>query len=66
MEHIVAGVLLGGCSLLYLLAYIPLFISIYESARTRPSFLLFLSLSLADWTAILNLGVFGRARSLFV
>ncbi len=59
MEQTVAGLLLGGCSLLYLLAYIPLFVAISKSANTRPSLLIFLSLSIADWMAILNLGLFG-------
>ncbi len=59
MECVLAGSLLFSTSSFYLTAYIPLLISLYRLSKSSPSFIIFLSSSIGDWTGMLQLAIFG-------
>ncbi len=58
MENTLAGILLFGTASVYLCAYVPLLIALFRLSKTKPTFMIFLSSSIGDFTGMLRLAIF--------
>ncbi len=66
MDDNVAGTLLFLPPFLYTVTYLPLMVALYRLARKQPSFAIFLSCSIGDFTGMLQFAVFGASLLLKV